>query len=47
LGCPTNAEGVEKVAERFYEQAKASKTLEYTGEYIKLRMKVLPKAGSE
>ena len=43
LGCPTNKEGLEKIAEQFLAQAKASNDMRAVNEYIKLRMKVLPK----
>ena len=43
LGAPTNADGLEKVADAL--KAKAAKDINSVNEYIKLRMKVLPKAG--
>ena len=44
LGCPSNQGEVEKVAESFFERVKANKRMEDANEYIKLRMKQVPKA---
>ena len=43
LGCPSSKDGLEKLAEELLAQAKAKKCVEALNEYIKLRMKVLPK----
>ena len=40
IGCPTSSEGIEKLAQEFLEQVRASKQMEQANEYIKLRMKV-------
>ena len=45
LAGPTNAEGLEKLAEEF--KAKVAKDMAGINEYIKLRMKVLPKGGEK
>lgn len=44
LGCPTNKDGLDKLAEEMLTGAKANHNVEALNEYIKLRMKVLPKA---
>jgi len=45
LAGPTNAEGLEKLADEF--RAKIAKDMTGINEYIKLRMKVLPKPDRE
>jgi hypothetical protein len=45
LGAPTNTDGLEKVAETL--KAKAAKDITAVNEYIKLRMKIVPKAGEK
>jgi hypothetical protein len=44
LGCPTSKDGLEKLAEELLAQAKDKHSVEALNEYIKLRMKILPKA---
>lgn len=46
LGCPAKKEEVDKVAQDF-KNGQAGKHLESANEYIKLRMKILPKAGEK
>ncbi len=46
LGCPTKKEDLEKIAEEFKSKT-ATNQLEGANEYIKLRMKVLPKGGEK